>query len=121
ADGLEQEFAALDIQDRSAVRALAMRIESVGDRARVAEFCARSKALKAAVGALRADALAAMLARDAWDEFIRRTSDGAYMEPVDVGSMRVPKYVAVEQVACACGIALMIPFHRQGGPGFGFE
>jgi hypothetical protein len=120
-DELHTELTTLDTHDTSAVRALALKFEALGDPARVAEACARSRALKAAVGRLRAEALAALLARDAREDFIRLTADSTYMAPVDLETLRVPRYVAVESYGCACGTTLMVPFHKQGGPGFAFE
>lgn len=120
-DELEAAIRTLDVRDGSAVRALALKIEALGDPDRAAALCARSRALKAAVGKLRADALSALLARDARDEFIRLTADVAYMNPVDLSALRIPRYVSVEPYRCKCGVELLVPYDRQGGPGFGFE
>jgi hypothetical protein len=100
---LETELTTLDVRDGAAVRALAARVEALGDTARISQVCARSNAVRAAVGRLRADALAALLARDERDEFIRRTADREYMAAVELDALRVPRYVAIEPFACPCG------------------
>jgi len=111
----------LDVDDKAAVRSFAQQLEALGDASVVDDLCTRSRAVRTAVGTLRAEVLTGLLARDERDEFIRRTSDASYVSPVEFESLRVPRYVAVEQHACACGAALMIPFDKQGGPGYGFD
>jgi hypothetical protein len=111
----------LNPDDKPAVRSLAQRVEALGDAEVVDDLCNRSRALRAAVGQLRAEALTVLLARDERDEFIRRASDLQYMSPVDLESLRVPRYVAVEQHNCACGKSLMIPYDKHGGPEFPFD
>jgi hypothetical protein len=120
-DDLQAEIARLDIRDGPAVRALAQKLEALGDPAQAHELYCRSNALKRAVGSLRTDALFALLARDAREEFIQRTNDALYMAPVELEALRVPRYVAVQEHRCDCGAKLMVPFHKQGGPGFGFD
>lgn len=114
-------LASLDVDDKTAVRLFAQQLESLGDRSVIDDVCSRSRAVRTAVGALRAEALTGLLARDERDEFIRRTSDAGYVSPVEFETLRVPRYVAVEEHACACGVALMIPYDKQGGPGYGFD
>src|SRR5437899_6542548 len=118
-DDFESQLSSLNINDSSAVRAFALRIEALEDPAHATELCTRSKALRRAIGQLRTEALASLLARDEREEFIRLTADSEYMEPVDLTTLRVPRYVNVEQHDCACGVALMVPFQRGGGPDFG--
>ncbi len=111
----------LDADDRSAVRSLALRVEALEDAQAAGDLCGRSRALRAAVGQLRAEALTVLLARDERDEFIRRASDADYMSPVEIESLRVPRYVAVERHDCGCGASLMIPYDRHGGPEYPFD
>jgi hypothetical protein len=111
----------LDLQDKPAVRAFAQRVEALGDAEAIESVCSRSRAVRAALGMLRAELLTQLLARDERDEFIRRASDSHFMSPVDLTTMKVPRYVAVEEHACVCGAALMVPYDRQGGPGYGFD
>jgi hypothetical protein len=118
---LHAEIDVLDIRDKTAVRAIAAKIEALGDATQAHDLCSRSNAVRAAVGQMRAEALTAMLARDANEEFIRKTADAVFMAPVEIEALRIPRYVAVEQLPCACGAGLMIPYAKQGGPGFGFE
>ena len=121
ADDLQNEVARLDIRDGPAVRSLAQKLDALGDQEQAHELYRCSNTLKRAVGTLRADALCALLARDARDEFILRTADALYMAPVELSSLKVPRYVAVQEHGCPCGKTLMVPFHKQGGPGFGFD
>ncbi|MEI8254727.1 MAG: hypothetical protein WCJ30_03555 [Deltaproteobacteria bacterium] len=111
----------LDAEDRTAVRSFALRVEALGDAQAAGDLCGRSRAVRAAVGQLRAEALTVLLARDERDEFIRRASDADYMSPVEIESLRVPRYVAVDRHDCACGAALMIPYDKQGGPEYPFD
>ena len=74
-----------------------------------------------AVGALRAELLTQLLAQDERDEFIRRASDVHFMSPVDLETMKVPRYLSVEEHSCACGAALMVPYERHGGPEYPFD
>jgi hypothetical protein len=118
---LINEIASLDMQDKTALRAFAQRVEALDDPEAIESVCSHSRAVRAALGALRADLLTQLLARDERDEFIRRAGNSHFMSPVDITTMKVPRYVAVEQHACVCGAALMVPYDRQGGPGYGFD
>lgn len=111
----------LNVQDKSAVRSYAQQLEALGDPQLVDDVCSRSRAVRAAIGVLRSEVLTTLLARDERDEFIRRASDASYVSFIEFESMRVPRYVAVEQHACACGVSLMIPYDKNGGPGYGFD
>lgn len=118
---LHLELERLDVSDGPAVRALALKIEALGDYRRAHEVYRCSNALRSAAGRLRADALTTLLAREERDEFMRRAADPAYMAPVDLAALRVPRYMAVEAHNCPCGATLMVPYHRQGGPSFSFH
>src|SRR5262245_12719024 len=45
----------LDIQDRSAVRAFAQRVDALADAEAIESVCSRSRAVRAALGVLRAE------------------------------------------------------------------
>ncbi len=114
-------LASLDPHDKTAVRVFAQRVESLGDADAIEAVCSRSRSVRAAVGALRAELLTQLLAQDERDEFIRRASDVHFMSPVDLETMKVPRYLSVEEHSCACGAALMVPYERQGGPEYPFD
>jgi hypothetical protein len=120
-DVLSEELATLNLNDASAVRSLAQKLEALGDLETVSNLCSRSNALKRAVGLLRTEALGELLTRDARDDFIALTANKAYMALVDLRSLRVPRYVSVETFNCTCDSTLMVPYPRLGGPSFPFD
>ena len=120
-EALKAELYAINIQDGLAVRAIAAKVDALDDPDEIREVCAQSRALRTALGKLRAEALSVLLARNDRDEFMRRAADREYMSHVELEMLRVPRFLAVESVECACSQRTMVPYDKQGGPPVAFE
>ncbi len=120
-DDLLHELQRTDVRDELAVRSLAKRVDALATPEDIRALCAASRALRSAVGRLRADGLSALLARNERDEFVRRAGDREYMGPVSLDDVKVPRFLALGEHACGCGCTLYIPYDKQGGPPIGVE
>lgn len=115
-ESFAREARALDPRDVEAVKDLAQRVEACDEPVRAADVLGHSRALKEAVGRLRAEALSEQLSRNELVGFVARAAHGEYMDPVDLDALRVPRWMALDTHRCECGAALWIPFPAQGGP-----
>lgn len=120
-DDLLHELQRTDVRDELAVRLLARRVDALATPEDIRNLCSASRALRSAVGRLRADALSALLARNEREEFVRRAGDAEFMTPVAIEDVKVPRFLALGSYECSCGCALLIPYDRQGGPALNVE